>query len=383
MASSGQCRRRGGAGGTMVGMKTQLRRAFVVVVAVSSLVACGGSDSGSSTTTDSGPCPTPGSCNPPADVGGDTSKPDTGTSDSPPSDAPPSDAPPGTGPTIGGCAVFPADNPWNQDVSGLPVDPNSASYLSTMNATKPLHPDWGAFTDNYGIPYVVVPASQPKVPISFTYASESDPGPYPIPATAPIEGGPSATGDRHVLVIQQGSCMLYEMFNSQPQAGGAWNCDSGAVFDLNSNKLRPEGWTSADAAGLPIFPGLARADEVVDIGEIKHALRFTMVKTQKAYVHPATHYASSDRNANLPPMGLRVRLKASFDITPFKPPTQVILKALKKYGMFVADNGSDWYITGSSDDKWTPTVMDALVSDFHNVHGSDFEVVQLGTIVKG
>jgi hypothetical protein len=337
--------------------RRKLRKAIVVTVAATAL-GCSSSDSGSS--TDGGGCQFP--CNPPGE---------TGLQDTPA---------PGPGPSIAGCNVFPADNEWNRDVSGDAVDPNSDNYIANMNPTKALHPDWGAFTDNYGIPYVVVPASQPKVPISFDYADESDPGPQPIPLDAPIEGGASATGDRHVLVVQQGTCILYEMFDSHLDGTGGWHCGSGALFNLNSNNLRPDGWTSADAAGLPIFPGLARADEVLEQGEIKHALRFTVVNSQHAYVHPATHYASSKTDTNLPPMGLRVRLKASFDTSTFSASTKVILTALKKYGMFVADNGSDWYITGSSDDKWTPA-MDTLVNEFHNIHGSDFEVVKLGTIV--
>ena len=288
---------------------------------------------------------------------------------------------PGAGPSIAGCNVFPADNEWNRDVSGDAVDPNSDKYIAAMNPTKGLHPDWGNWsTDHYGIPYDVVPSSQAKVPITFDYADESDPGPYPIPPTARVEGGAGSGGDQHVLIVQQGTCLLYEMFSSSI-AGAGWHAGSGAVWDLSSNKLRTEGWTSADAAGLPIFPGLARTDEVIDKGEIKHALRFTVVNSQKAYVHPATHFASSKTDPNLPPMGLRVRLKASVDLSSMSPAAKVVFTALKKYGMFVADNGSDWYVSGSSDDKWSGDVMDKLNTDFKKVHGSDFEVVKLGTIV--
>jgi hypothetical protein len=345
--------------------------AFPTAFLLALLAACSSSDGGSGDTTDGGgkddgvPCGDFAGC------------PDT---KAPPGDtAPP---PPGSGPSIGGCEIFPSTNEWNRDVSADEVDANSANYIANMNPTKALHPDWGALTDNYGIPYIVVPESQPKVPVVFEYADESDPGPYPIPADAPIEGGAGSGGDMHVLAIQQGTCMLYEMFSSTKDASGAgWHAGSGAIWNLKTGALRPEGWTSADAAGLPIFPGLARADETLELKEIKHALRFTVVNSQKAYIHPATHYASSKTDANLPPMGLRVRLKASFDISKFSAPSQVIFKALKKYGMFVADNGSDWFISGASDNKWTPA-MDALVADFRGVHGSDFEVVKTGAIVK-
>ena len=349
-------------------------------VPVIALGACGGGDGASGVDTDGG-------------TKGDTScdfAPCTDTrpppGDAPPADSPPGDTsppPPGSGPSIGGCQVFPAANEWNRDVSGDAVDSNSASYIGAMNPTKALHPDWGSRTDNYGIPYIVVPDSQAKVPIVFDYADESDPGPYPIPADAPIEGGAGSGGDMHVLAVQQGTCLLYEMFSSKKDATGpGWHAGSGAIWNLKTGALRPEGWTSADAAGLPIFPGLARADETLDLKEIKHALRFTVVNSQKAYIHPATHYASSKTDPNLPPMGLRVRLKASFDISKMSAPSQVIFRALKKYGMFVADNGSDWFVSGASDNAWTSTVMDGLVADFRAVHGSDFEVVKTGAIVK-
>lgn len=283
---------------------------------------------------------------------------------------------PGGGGTISGCPIFPADNPWNTPVDADPVDPDSDAYLASMGAaTKKLHPDWGS-NPEYGIPYVVVPGTQPKVPMTFDYADESDPGPYPIPPDAPIEGGASASGDRHVLVIDKDACMLYETWDSHP-SGGGWKCGSGAVFDLKSNKLRPEGWTSADAAGLPVFPGLARRDEA-EAGEIKHALRFTAAKTQAAYVHPATHFASSNKDPKLPPMGLRVRLKASFDLSKFTGHSLVVLKALKKYGMILADNGSDWYVSGAADPAWN----DDDIGQIKTVPASAFEVVKLGTLIK-
>lgn len=274
--------------------------------------------------------------------------------------------------------VFPSDNPWNQDISGLPVHPNSANYLASMGLDTGLHPDFGTVWEGapIGIPYVVVHASQPKVPITFYYADESDPGPYPIPPDAPIEGGPSSDGDRHILVVDIDNKLLYEVYDAHP-AGTGWTAGSGAIFDLTSNTRRPAGWTSADAAGLPIFPGLARYDEVVERGEIKHALRFTVHRTQRTYIPPATHFASDDTNPDLPPMGLRVRLRADFDITPFTPHVQVILRALKKYGMFVADNGADWYISGAPDSRWDDDELHAL----DQVKGHNFEVVYTGEAV--
>lgn len=220
---------------------------------------------------------------------------------------------------------------------------------------------------------MTVTADQPLVPISFEYDDESDPGPYPIPPDAPIEGGPDSDGDRHVLVIDIDNHLLYEVFDAHPQFDGSWTAGSGAIFNLRSNELRPLCWTSADAAGLPIFAGLVRYDEV-ERGEINHALRFTVRNSQRAFIHPARHYASSSTDPNRPPMGLRVRLKADFDISGFTPRVQVILRAMKKYGMFVADNGSDWYVSGAPDPRWD----DDELSDLRNVRGRDFEVVYTG-----
>jgi hypothetical protein len=277
---------------------------------------------------------------------------------------------PGGGGSIGNCTVFPTDNAWNLDVSNAAVDPNSDKYMAHMNAgTKKLHPDFGS-DPSYGIPYIVVPGSQPKVPITFQYADESDPGPYPIPDNVPIE-----QGDAHALVIDKDNCLLYETYNTA-KAGSGWSADSGALFDLKSNKLRPDNWTSADAAGLPIFAGLARVDEV-KTGEIRHALRFTANSTQNGYVHPATHAAGS-ASTDAPPMGLRVRLKASYDISAAKGQSKVILTALKKYGMFLADNGSDWYISGATDPTWDDDDLNQIKA----TPASAFEVVQLGTIQK-
>jgi hypothetical protein len=300
----------------------------------------------------------------------------------PPDDNPQTPLPDlGSGASLHGKQLFPSDNAWNQDISALPVDPNSSNLIASIGANVSLHPDFGtvyAGAPN-GIPYVVVSGSQTRVPVNFTdYADESDPGPYPVPPDAPVEGGPNGTGDRHVIVIDRDSWKLYELYNAFPAGGGAsWNASGGALFDLNSNALRPAGWTSADAAGLPIFPGLARYDEVFEQREIKHALRFTAQLTRRAYVAPARHFASNDTSPNRPPMGMRVRLKASFDISKFSPAMQVILRALKTYGMILADNGSNWYVSGAPDSRWNDDELNTLKT----VRGSDFEVVQMGAIV--
>jgi hypothetical protein len=228
-----------------------------------------------------------------------------------------------------------------------------------------------------GIPYVVVPGTQPPVPIVFTdYGDESDPGPYPVPADAPIEGGPAADGDRHVLVVDGDNCMLYEMYYSWPQNDGSWEASSGAVWDLGSNATRTIGWTSADAAGLPIVPGLARYDEVVVQQAGNHALRFTVSQSQNGYVLPATHYASSDSNPNLPPMGLRLRMKAGFDCSALSAEVQVLCTAFKTYGLIVADNGSDWYVSGAPDPNWS----DENLADISSITGDAFEVVDTGPV---
>jgi hypothetical protein len=284
----------------------------------------------------------------------------------------------GVGATLAGKQLFPADNPWNADISSQPVDPNSDNLIASIGLTAGLHADFGTVWQGApnGIPYVVVAGTQAPVPVSFDYADESDPGPYPIPPNAPIEGGANGTGDRHVLVIDKDHWKLYELFAATPQGSG-WHAGSGAVFDLSSDALRPAGWTSADAAGLPIFPGLVRYDEAVTQGAIQHALRFTVVHSRRAYVSPARHFASSLTDPNLPPMGMRVRLKAGFDLTPFPPEVRVILTALKKYGMFVADNGSNWFVSGAPDPRWNDSNLVML----SQVKGSDFEVVKMGTVV--
>jgi hypothetical protein len=279
--------------------------------------------------------------------------------------------------------LFPADNPWNTPVDTLPLDPNSAGYIAHMNPGTGLHPDFGTVWEGarIGIPYVVVRGTQPKVPISFYYAEESDPGPYPIPPDAPVEGtgGPYADGDRHVLVLDADNRKLYEVYDAHKQADGSWEAGSGAVFDLTSNALRPDGWTSADAAGLPILPGLARYDEIAGEGVLDHALRFTVSDTQRAYVYPATHFASDSTDPDLPPMGLRVRLRADFAVGGFPPVVQTILRGLKKYGMMVADNGADWYVGGAPDPRWDDDLLRAL----NGVTGADFEVVDSRALLPG
>lgn len=278
-----------------------------------------------------------------------------------------------SGPTIEGCPVFPADNPWNQDISGAPVDPRSARYIASINSGGDtfLHADFGSNQD-YGFPYVVVAGTQPKVPISYVeYGDESDPGPFPIPPDAAVEGG----NDRHVIVIDKDNCILYELYHAE-KVGSGWEAGSGAIFDLHSNQLRPDTWTSTDQAGLPIFPGLVRYDEV-QAGAIRHALRFTVQQTQRAFIHPATHYGSSD-DPNDPPMGLRLRLKAKYDISKVTGQARVVLEALKKYGMFVADTGTSWFISGATDSRWDDDDLDQL----KRIPGSAFEVVKAGPILK-
>ncbi|MDE2126554.1 MAG: hypothetical protein KGJ62_08190 [Armatimonadetes bacterium] len=275
--------------------------------------------------------------------------------------------------------VFPPDNAWNTPVTDAPVDPLSALYISTIGADTPLHPDFGTVWDGapLGIPYIYVHSSQPKVPVTFTYNDESDPGPYPIPDNAPIEGGPNSDGDRHVLVIDVDSHILYELYNARKTSDG-WSADSGAIYHLDSNKLRPAGWTSADAAGLPIFPGLVRYDELERDKAIRHALRFTCQHTQRAYVYPARHFASKSSNPSLPPMGMRVRLRADFDTSSFSSKPRIILKALKEYGMFLADNGGNWFLSGAPDPRWSDEVLHTLT----RVHGRDFEVIRMDHIVR-
>jgi hypothetical protein len=283
----------------------------------------------------------------------------------------------GDGPSIGNCPVFPADNSWNRDVSQDPIDPRSDAYIAFIqNSGGGNHFDPGFSRDPaQGIPYVVVAGSEERVPVAFTRDGHSDPGPYPIPGDAPVEGGAGSHGDRHVIAVDQDNCMLYEMYAAYYGPAG-WSAESGAVFDLRSNARRPEGWTSADAAGLPIFPGLIRYDEVVSAGGIRHALRFTAKVTQRAYVHPATHFASTVTDPQAPPMGLRIRLKQSFDTSGFPPLAQVILEALKRYGAFLADNGVSWSFQGAPHQSWSDEALEALLG----VPGDAFEVVEHGEL---
>jgi hypothetical protein len=281
------------------------------------------------------------------------------------------------GPTLFGCPAFPADNIWNRRIDTLPVDTtHSAAYISSMGGGTGLHPDFGAHwpVGPFGIPFTHVLGTQPKVIIHFTaYGSQSDPGPYPIPPDAPVEDG----SDSHVLVVDQDNCKLYELFSAVKLSDNSWNAGSGAVFDLRSNVLRPSTWTSADAAGLPILPGLVRYDEVA-AGSIRHAIRFTANVSQKAFIWPARHQAGSTSSKSAPPMGARFRLKAGVNISGFDPKIQVIFKAFKEYGLILADNGSDWYISGAPDARWND---DILVTAFRQLHGSDFEAVDESSLM--
>ena len=280
-------------------------------------------------------------------------------------------------PELAGCPVFPASNPWNQKVDTLPVAAGSAQLIASMGTTSGVHADFGSGLYNgsrIGIPYVVVHAKRtPKSRVSFQYADESDKGPYPIPAGVPIEGAPGHLdeGDRHALIVDRDACRLYELFDAHPVAGGArWRAGSGAVWSLRSNRLRPKGWTSADAAGLPILPGLARYEELRH-GGIDHALRFTASRTRKAYLYPARHYASSSTDPALPPMGLRVRLKASVNIASLPAQARIVAQAMKTYGLILADNGSNWYVSGAPSPRWSNDQLHAL----GRLTGADFEVV--------
>ena len=280
--------------------------------------------------------------------------------------------------SLSGRRPFPADNWWNTDVSAEPVDPRSDELIASCGLRN-LHPDFGTTFEGApnGIPYALVGGAQARRPVTFTFASESDPGPYPIPRGVPIEGGPNATGDRHVIVVDTLAWKLYELFDAHPVGNGdSWLAGSGAIFDLNSNALRPLYWTSADAAGLPIFPGLVRYDEAVTRGAIDHALRFTCPRTRRAFTTPARHYASSDTSSALPPMGMRVRLKATYDTTAFPREVQVILSAMRRYGMFVADNGTGWFVSGAPDPRWNDTNLATL----KRIPSTAFEVVRMGPL---
>lgn len=350
------------------------RRTALTLLGALPLAACGGG--GGSDTTAAAPEPAPVPAPAPA--------PATGTSH-----GNFAAAALGVGANTNGAIAFPVDNAWNRDVSAEPVDANSAAIIASIGLTTGLHPDFGSGTYNgapIGIPYVIVAGTQARVAMRWTaYGDESDPGPYPVPSTAPIEGGSGSDGDRHVIVIDKDNNRLYELYRAFPQSAGSWNADCGAVFHLDSNDVRPTaepGWTSADAAGLPIFPGLARYDEAaLGPGGIRHALRFTVQRSRRAYLPPATHYASSNTSADLPPMGMRVRLKASYVIpSSFSTETKALLTAMKTYGMIMADNGSNWFVSGAPDSRWN---NDRLNSELGQVKGSDFEVVRMQGIVTG
>lgn len=280
------------------------------------------------------------------------------------------------------CPLFPVDNIWNTPIDTLPAHPLSDAYVDAIGRDTGFHADFGSGIwppddgGPIGIPYVVVPAGQPAGNIEFYYPDESDPGPYPIPPNPPIEGGLDSDGDRHILIVQEGSCVLYELFDARQQADGRWQAGSGAMFDLRSNGLRPAGWTSADAAGLPILPGLVRYDEVAT-GEIAHAIRFTAPQTQRAYVWPARHFASSLTDERYPPMGQRFRLRADYDLSEFHPQVQVILRAMQRYGIILADNGSPWYVSGAPDERWDNDALRQL----RQLQGSDFEAVDVSGLM--
>ena len=279
------------------------------------------------------------------------------------------------------CEIFPEDNHWNLRVDKLPLHPRSRRIIRTIGRDESVHPDFGSGKWDggpIGIPFTTVPGDQEKVPVKFFYADESDPGPYPIPPNAPIEGGPNGDGDRHVLVVDRAACKLYEMFNARPVNGGErWRAGSGAVWNLGSNKLRPRGWTSADAAGLPILPGLARWDEVDD-GVIDHALRFTVERTRRAFIYPARHFASNLTAKRFPAMGQRLRLKRGFDISGFPYQARVVLKAMKIYGIILADNGSDMYVSGAPNPNWNNDALHSL----HRVKARHFVVVDTSKLPK-
>ncbi len=289
-----------------------------------------------------------------------------------PSTAPTPTPAPGA-PQVGGCEVFPADNVWNEPVSGLPVAADSSTLIGSIGSSTSLHPDFGSYA-GYGIPYNLADASTQRYPIPFTYADESDPGLYPVPVSPAIEGG----SDAHLLVVDTSTCTLYETWDTAPDGKGGWTAGSGAIWSLRSNALRPDGWTSADAAGLPILPGLVRYDEVA-AGFVGHAIRFTAVNTRRAHIYPARHDASSNTSPSVPPMGLRVRLKTSYDIGSLPPQARVIAQAMQTYGLILADNGSNWYFQGASDPRFSDDQLNTLKS----IPGSAFEVVDTTGFVNG
>lgn len=343
------------------------------------VVACGSESTGPTAASGAGGSPAAGAGgtlragSPATGVGGTQPAGSSGGADAGSTAAPSS-------PSLASCPIFPADNAWNRDVSTLPVDPLSDDYVDSIGRDAHVHPDFGTVWDGapIGIPFVVVDDAQPGIDVEWSaYGDESDPGPYPIPLDAPIEGGPGSDGDRHVIAIDTSDCTLYELYRGFPDpATGTWRADSGAVFDLTINDEHPDTWTSADAAGLPIFPGLARYDEAVELGEIRHALRFTASRTQAAYVAPARHYASSSTDPSLPPMGLRMRMKGRYDCGEMSDVARVVCRALKSYGMILADNGSSWYLSGAPDERWD----DDALGDLKGISGDAFEAVETGAL---
>jgi len=281
---------------------------------------------------------------------------------------------------LAGCPVFPADNQWNLRVDRLPVQPNSAAIVRSIGTGEHMHADFGSGRYQgapIGIPYVTVPGRQRRVRVSFDYASESDRGRYPIPRRVPVEGGRSSDGDRHVIVVDRSRCRLYELFDAHPLNGGArWHAGSGAIFNLRSNRVRPRGWTSADAAGLPILPGLVRYDEVA-AGHVDHAIRFTVPRTQNTFIWPARHAASSSTDAALPPMGARFRLKSTVDTSHMSKQARIIAEAMKRYGLILADNGSSWFFSGAPDSRWNNEALD----DLKSLTGANFEAVDAGRLM--
>jgi hypothetical protein len=281
------------------------------------------------------------------------------------------------------CSILPSDNIWNRRVDDLPVDTRSDQYIASIGATTTLHADFGSgvwppgSNSPIGIPFIEVPEGQPRVAIHYTnWGNESDPGPFPVPRDAPIEDGSDASGDRHVVVVDRSACMLYELYRAFPQGDGSWSASSGASYDLTSNALRPDGWTSADAAGLPIYPGLVTYDEVAS-GRIRHAIRFTARDSRSAHVWPARHNSSNLTGLSYPPMGQRFRLKANFDITGYSAQVQVILQAFKDYGLILADNGGPWSISGAPDQRWN----NVMLHEWDNIPGSAFEAVDVSSLM--
>lgn len=284
----------------------------------------------------------------------------------------------GSGPLIAGCPVFPADNAWNTDISNLPVDSHSGAWIANSGGpTRLIHPDFGDSGTSvpYGIPFIVTNSSHPKVTVAFDYADESDPGPYPFGPDTPIEGGAGSGGDQHAIMLDSSTCTLYELYNANYSPQGS-TAGSGAIWSLRSDALRPSGWTSADAAGLPILPGLLRQDEVA-AGHVGHAIRMTVQATDKSFIWPARHQAGSVTDPNYAPMGARFRLKASVDISRFSRNSQVVLTAMKDYGLIVADNGSNWYFQGAAEPGWDNTMLDELKS----IPAGDFEAVNTSSLI--